>query len=139
MLNKKLEGVIKIAAEKNFENRVKEYLKSVGIYPFGTPEDKMEVPIVGYYEKRFANAYTKSGLPDMHIGIKGFAIEVELKQTKGKPSDLQLFNVDLIRKSGGFAIILYPDQFEDFKDLIQYMILIENPVPTFVQYQFDRG
>lgn len=127
-----------MAAEKNFENKIKKYLKSVGIYPFGTPKSKMKVPIVGYYEKRFANRMTKSGLPDMHIVIKGISFEVELKKIDGTPSKLQLFNIDLIRKSGGLGIILYPDQFEDFKLLVNDLIKRPELIDWEQQKLFDK-
>lgn len=127
-----------MAAEKNFENRVKNFLKSVGIYPFGTPDNKIKVPIVGYYEKRFANRMTKSGLPDMHIVIKGISLEVELKKIDGTPSKLQLFNIDLIRKSGGLGIILYPDQFEDFKLLVNDLIKRPELIDWDQQKLFDK-
>lgn len=128
------------AGEKNFENRVKDYLKSKGIYPFGTPKDKMKVPICGYYEKRFANRMTKSGMPDMHIVIKGISLEVELKKVGGKPSELQIFNINLIRSSGSLGIILYPEDFENFKCLVND-ILCKMPFEDLWhdQKQFDRG
>lgn len=107
-----------MAQEKNFENKVKRFLQSVGVYPFGTPRGKMSVESVGYYEKRFANRMTKSGLPDMHVVINGMSVEVELKADHGRPSEMQLFMVEQVRRSGGIAIILYPDQFEKFKSMI---------------------
>lgn len=33
-----------MAAEKQFENRVKRYLETLGIYPLGCAHDKMTVP-----------------------------------------------------------------------------------------------
>ena len=36
-------------AEKLFENKVKKYLVSKGIYPLGTPRDKMSLKPTGYY------------------------------------------------------------------------------------------
>lgn len=34
-----------MAGEKNFENRLKDWLESEGIYPLGHPTDKMKVPL----------------------------------------------------------------------------------------------
>ena len=100
----------------------------------------MDVPICGYYEKRFANRMTKSGMPDMSITIHCISLEVEVKAINGRPSDLQLFNIDLIRRSGGIAFVLYPNQFEDFKLLIQDLINRPNQIDTIraEQYHFDR-
>ena len=108
-----------MAGEKIFENQVKRYLQTQGIYSLGTPKDKMPVPPVGYFEKRWGGMMTKSGLPDLHICIHGHSIEVELKREGGRPSELQLFMIDQINMSGGKAILLYPKGFEDFKNLIR--------------------
>lgn len=96
-----------MAGEKNFENRLKDWLESEGIYPLGHPEDKMTVPPCGFYEKRWGGSrYVKSGLPDMRITVKGIALEVELKATDGTPSVLQKRNLAQINGSQGFGFIL---------------------------------
>lgn len=69
-----------MASEKNFENRLKNWLESEGVYPLGEPVDRMKTPPCGYYEKRWGGGrYVKSGLPDMRIVVNGIALEVELK------------------------------------------------------------
>lgn len=70
-----------MAAEKNFENRVKKWLQGLGIYPLGTAKDKMPVPPIGYYEKRWGGGYSKKGLPDMHIVANGISLDVEFFQS----------------------------------------------------------
>jgi hypothetical protein len=100
--------VIHLAGEKNFENRLKKWLESEGIYPYG------------YYEKRWGGGrFQKSGLPDMRITIGGIALEVELKASNGTPSDLQKHNIKQINCSGGFGFVLYPEGFEDFKSIVK--------------------
>lgn len=94
-----------IAAEKNFENRVKKFLESQGCW----------------FVKFFANAYTKSGVPDLLVCCNGYFIGVEIKAPNGKPSELQKRNIRKINESGGTGVILYPDQFDNFKDLIWYL------------------
>lgn len=91
-----------MAAEKNFENKIKKFL------------DDNEC----WYVKYFANSFTKSGIPDLLACINGYFVAIEVKASNGKASELQYFNRDKIRKSGGIAIILYPEQFEDFKKLV---------------------
>lgn len=94
-------------SEKSFENKVKRYLESNGIYPFGTPDQNITVPVVGYYEKRWGGGqYTKSGLPDLHVVVKGQSIESELKAPNGRPSVLQLKNLELINLSNSIGHIL---------------------------------
>lgn len=96
-----------MAQEKQFENKVKSYLESIGCYALGTPNQNITVPIVGYYEKRWGGGqFAKSGLPDMHVVLHRTSIELELKAPTGKPSLLQLKNLDLITKGGCYGFIL---------------------------------
>lgn len=96
-----------MAQEKSFENKVKRYLESNGVYPFGTPAQDITVPIIGYYEKRWGGGqFAKAGLPDLHIVIRGQSIESELKAPNGKPSVLQLKNLELINSSDSIGHIL---------------------------------
>ena len=109
-----------MGVEKLFENKIKRYLVSKGIYPLGTPNDKMPLKPTGYYEKRWGGGtYTKSGLPDLHIVVNGYNIDAELKAPNGKPSELQLFMIDQINNSGGLALLVYPKDFENFKKIIE--------------------
>ena len=111
--------------EKSFENKVKNFLSEQGVYPLGIEKQKMLAKPIGYWEKRFANRNTKKGLPDMHICIYGYSIEVELKQQNGKPSDLQIKMCQQIINSRGIAFILYPSGFEVFKRFIHNIIYDE--------------
>lgn len=91
-----------IAAEKSFENKVKNFLDEQG----------------AWHVKFFANRMTKVGVPDLLACVNGCFLAIEVKAPNGKPSELQLWNIAKIRKAGGIAIVLYPDQFEKFKALI---------------------
>ena len=108
-----------MVAEKQYENKIKRFLESIGCYPLGTPADKMPIAPVGYYEKRWGGAFTKSGLPDLHVCIYGTSIEVEIKAEKGRLSELQKFMIRQINTSGGHAVVVYPSDFEMFKELIK--------------------
>lgn len=89
--------------EKDFENKVKKYLKDKGAYVI----------------KHHGGYFSKVGVPDLLICYKGKFLGVELKGDNGKPSPLQLHNIDLIKKSGGIGIILYPNGFKRFKELVE--------------------
>ena len=78
--------------EKRFENRIKRWLDDHG----------------AYYVKFFANSMTKRGVPDILVSLNGYFIGIEVKADNGHPSELQLYNVEQIRKSGGYAWIVYP-------------------------------
>ena len=98
--------MIIIAAEKQYENKVKKYL------------EERECWLV----KFFANSYTKSGIPDLLVCADGWFLGIELKAPKGKPSALQIYNLRRIDEAGGFAILLYPDQWELFKTFVDALI-----------------
>lgn len=92
-----------MAQEKQFENRIKKFLKEQGCW---------------YLKVWGGGQFTKSGIPDLLICCNGYFVAVEVKAENGKPSDLQLWNIGEIKKAGGIAMVLYPNQFEDFKNFI---------------------
>lgn len=110
-----------MASEKQFENKIRQYLKYKGCWIL----------------KTWSNGIQRDGVPDLLVCCNGLFIGVELKAPKGKPSELQLWNIDQIRKAGGIAIVLYPDQFEQFKHMIT-LLQQGNPNTKKAQYIFDR-
>lgn len=96
-----------MAAEKNFENRLKKHLKEKGCW------------FIKYWA---GAAFTKEGIPDLLVCCDGRFIAIEVKSLKGEPSILQLYNLKKIDESGGFGILLYPNMWDDFK------LFIQNPV-----------
>nr|DAS60806.1 MAG TPA: Nuclease [Caudoviricetes sp.] len=97
-----------LASEKNFENRIKDFLKSEGCY------------FIKYWSGNAQNGkkFTRDGVPDILCCCRGFFLGIEVKAPNGKPSPLQIYNLNQIDKSGGFAILLYPEQFQLFKNFI---------------------
>lgn len=109
-----------MAAEKNFEERLKKWLESEGIYALGTPQQDIIAPPCGYWEKRWGGSrYIKSGMPDMHIVVNCISIEVELKAPTGKPSELQIQKLNQVNAANCIALVVYPKDFENFKKLIR--------------------
>lgn len=92
-----------MTAEKTFENKVKKYIEDQG----------------GWQVKFFANRMTKTGIPDILACINGYFLAVEVKAKNGKPSELQKYHVKKINDAGGYAIILYPQDWELFKQLVK--------------------
>lgn len=120
-----------MAQEKAFEEKLKRWLESEGIYALGTEKQKMTVEPCGYWEKRWGGGkYTKAGLPDMHIVVNGVSIEVELKAPNGRPSELQKQKLNQIDNAGCIAVVLYPKDFENFKMLVK---VIKRTVPTLTE------
>lgn len=56
------------------------------------------------------------GIPDLILCLKGKFVAIELKNEDGKPSALQLYNIEKIKQSDGQAFILRPSEFEKFKE-----------------------
>ena len=111
-----------MAAEKTFEESLKRWLETEGVYALGTPIQEMLTPPCGYYEKRWGGGkYTKSGLPDLHIVVNGISIEVELKAPHGRPSELQKQKLKQIDSAGCIGMVLYPRDFEKFQKLILHI------------------
>lgn len=108
-----------MAEEKQFETKVKDFLKSQGVW----------------WLKTWSNGVQRQGVPDLLCCVNGYFVAVELKATKGKPSELQKWNIEKIRDAGGLAIILYPDQFEEFKDLID-ILGGDTPIGTYFGNEF---
>ena len=89
-----------MAQEKNFENKVKAYL-----------DDRN-----AWYIKYWAGAkFTKEGIPDLLVCDGGSFVAIEVKADNGRPKLLQLVKLAQIQKAGGYGLLLYPQDFNDFK------------------------
>lgn len=89
--------------EKIYENKIKKMLKDNG----------------AYFVKFFANSYTRAGVPDILACVNSYFVAIEVKAEDGKPSELQLYNIEQIRKAGGFAFVVYPSGFEHLSKIIK--------------------
>lgn len=97
-----------MTTEKNFEEKVKKFLKDEHCW------------FVKYWG---GGEFTKAGVPDILVCCNGRFIGVEVKAPNGKPSPLQIYNLKKIDKAGGFAVLLYPNQFHVFQMLIKMINL----------------
>ena len=95
-----------MASEKIYENKIKTYLKSIG----------------AYFIKTHGDRFSRIGTPDILACINGKFVAVEVKGEKGKPSDLQLYHIEQIRKAGGYGTVLYPKDFEKFKKDVESLL-----------------
>lgn len=110
-----------MAAEKNFENKVKKFLKENNCW----------------FIKYWGGAtYTKSGIPDLLVNVNGYFMAVELKAPKGRVSELQLYHLKKITKGNGIAILLYPKDFEHFKEFVERILMGEIPSNLYESYPF---
>lgn len=111
-----------MAGEKNFEKKVKDFLKQQNCWVL----------------KTWSNGVQRSGVPDLLVCCNSVFLGIELKASNGKPSELQLWNVKKIRESGGIAIVLYPNQFEEFKEMIFSLKNLNFPLKL-DQTKFDKA
>lgn len=95
-----------MAQEKNFENKIKAYLKSIG----------------AYFIKTHGDRFSKVGTPDIIACVNGQFVAVEVKAENGKPSELQLYHLEQIRKAGGNSFLLYPKNFEKFVNFCENLL-----------------
>lgn len=93
-----------MAQEKTFENKIKKFLEGKNAW------------FIKYWA---GSQFTKAGIPDILACVNGYFVGIEVKAQNGKPSELQLHNIDKIRKAGGFAMVLYPSAFNRFKSFIE--------------------
>lgn len=92
-----------MAEEKNFENRIKKFLKDKGAY---------------YVKYWGGGTFTKAGVPDILACFNGRFLAVEVKASNGKPSALQIAHLKQIDERGGYACLLYPKDWDLFKQFI---------------------
>lgn len=117
-----------MAEEKLFENKVKRWFHSIGIYPAGFASEKMNVPMVGWYTKIWVGGFQKSGIPDLMACVNGRFVSIELKASNGRASPLQELNTSRINIAEGIGVFLYPEGFDDFRELITK--IIEEPLKS---------
>ena len=92
--------------EKAFENKIKAFLKSKG----------------AYFIKTHGDRFSRVGVPDINACVNGHFVAVEGKAENGKPSERQLYDLDEIRKAGGHSFLLYPKDFENFKNFLENLL-----------------
>lgn len=95
-----------MAQEKNFERKIRRFLESNGCYVV----------------KQFGCAFSKAGVPDLLCCINGHFVGVEIKAANGRPSALQELNIKKIIDAHGHALILYPKDFELFKQTVMELL-----------------
>lgn len=94
-------------SEKNFENKIKKFLNTL--------------PNTWHF-KHWAGPYSPSGIPDIIACINGRFVGIEVKKDSGKVSKLQERNIRLINNANGVGIILYPNNFDNFKKMILELV-----------------
>lgn len=92
--------------EKNFEEKIKKYIDSLG----------------GYWVKFHGNAFTREGVPDLLCCINGKFFAIEVKGDGGKASKLQEYEIERIKNAKGLAGVYYPKDFPRLKEEIEGLL-----------------
>ena len=78
------------------------------------PESKLSTKIIEAWRKRGAFAYKvhgsefqTSGIPDISGVYRGISVWCETKMPGNKPSKIQEYRIEQIRKSGGQVVVAY--------------------------------
>lgn len=109
--------------EKKFENKVRDFLKSSNCY----------------FLKTWGNGVQRSGVPDLLICCNGYFVGCELKADNGTAKDLQKWNIKKIMLTGGIAVILYPDDYEKFIELLRCLHRDEWDSATKIADEINKG
>lgn len=107
--------------EKQYESKIRKYIDELG----------------GWHVKFMGNAFTKAGTPDLLCCINTRFVAIEVKAQNGKPSELQIHALEAVHKAGGFAVLAYPDKWQELKTLLK-AISEDNIVTTFNLYSKFR-
>lgn len=100
--------------EKNIENKITQLLKDQKIY----------------WLKIHGGQYQVPGIPDLLICYRGFFMAIEVKKDPNKPTKIQWYHLDEIKKSFGLSLIVSDSNLEEFKTLI----LKESSYEDFIQF-----
>lgn len=92
-------------SERAFQQRVEKFLKKENVW----------------FLKVWGNGIQRSGIPDLLICCNGQFIGCELKCENGKATELQMYELKQIQRSGGCAIILKPNEFDKFVQFIRQL------------------
>lgn len=95
-----------VGPEKLFENKVKAFLK--------------QLPKCWYF-KVMGSMFQRSGIPDIIGIVNGTFFALELKAEDGKPTALQVYNVQQLKYCGAYAKIIKPSDWELVKKELELL------------------
>ena len=93
-----------------------------------TPEAKVKAKVNGilkshkaYFFYPFSGGFGTSGIPDIVGCVNGKFFGIECKANGGKPTALQLHNLNLIQLCGGKAIVVDETNLHAVEELMQQL------------------
>lgn len=115
--------ILFMAQEKQYENKIKKYLKERGAW------------LIKYWG---GASFTKSGVPDILACVNGYFVGIEVKAENGRPSNLQIYNIKKIREADGIAFVLYPNDWDMFQNIITMLLRDDYGRAYNYQKEFDK-
>jgi hypothetical protein len=89
--------------EKKVKDKVKAILTAHEVYFFMPP----------------ANGYGRAGVPDIIACVNGWFLAIETKANGGKPTALQIREIETIRRNNGVAVVVDETNYDMLPDLIK--------------------
>ena len=93
-----------------------------------TPEGKVKAKVVDvlksegvYYFFPATHGYGRSGVPDIVCCVNGLFLAIECKAGTNKPTALQVREIELIRRNGGYAVVANEENWEMIRPLVRKM------------------
>lgn len=93
-----------------------------------TPEAKVKAKVVkllkargAYYFYPVTGGYGGSGVPDIIACHRGRFIGIECKAGKNKPTKLQARNLEQIKDTGGFALVINEENLSELETTLNYV------------------
>ena len=62
------------------------------------------------------------GIPDILTCVNGYFVGIEVKDTGGRPTDIQIQKIKKIRSAGGFAWVVYPGGWDELKEYLTVLL-----------------
>lgn len=94
-----------------------------------TPEGKVKAKVKkvlkelgAYYSMPIGGGFGNAGVPDFLICYKGRFIAIETKAKGGKPTALQVKNLNEIAQAGGWALVINEDTVGNLKSSIEVLV-----------------
>jgi Holliday junction resolvase len=91
-----------------------------------TPEKVVKDKVVAilkmeevYYFFPATHGYGRSGVPDIIACVNGHFFGIECKANGGKPTALQLREIEHIRRCGGVAVVANEDNWDMVRDIVR--------------------
>jgi len=93
-----------------------------------TPESKVKTKIKAilkahnvYYAMPIGTGYGNAGVPDFLCCVNGYFLAIEAKAGKGKPTALQVKNINTIHDCGGQAWVVNEDDLDSLAEHIKFL------------------